>query len=387
MSILEHPLGSKLPRPTERPAVVGDPNDFDELTCSEDAPKTLNDYLTRDIPQLCLHIVSFTDSTLISISLPHTLTDGTGGAQIYRCWALALQGRDDEIPPFHGYNEDPLATFGETTSEPYMHAHRQLTGWRKWLFILYQIYDSWRYRTASRIVCVPGTYLAAERKKAIEEIRTATGDSKAFVSDNDVLTAWFTRLEVGAMFPKTSNNTVRIMNAFSLAAVVNDHLPSAKAFISNAATEIYTFLKVKDFFTKPLSYAAYEIRRSMMQGGTREQLEALQGIKRQTLVMEGHTWPIFGNPSMEMMSYSNWTKGKYFETDFSAAIVKEGFPREKRAEKPGYASMVQFNAWSTKFDLRNLMPIMGKDAAGNYWLQGPLREVVWERIEKELREM
>ncbi|KAL4914773.1 hypothetical protein BDW62DRAFT_219853 [Aspergillus aurantiobrunneus] len=383
-SILEHPLASKLPRATERPSVVGNPNDFDELTCSPDAPKTLHGYLTRDIPQLCLHVVSFTDSTLISISLPHTLTDGTGGAQIYRCWALVLQSRDDEIPPFHGYDGDPLATFGETSSQPYMHAPKLLTGWKKWLFVLYQAYDGWRYRTSSRIVCVPGPYLAAQRKKAIEEIRAETGDDKAFVSDNDVLAAWFTRLSVG-LFPKNSTMTVRIMNAFALSAALgSDHLPSAKAFVSNAATEIYTFLSVRDLFAKPLSYAAYAVRRSMMEGGTREQLEALQAVKKHTLAKEGHTWPIFGNASMEMISYSNWTKSKYFETDFSAAIVREGFPREARAEKPGFASMVQFNAWSTKFNLRNIIPIMGKDAAGNYWLQGAMRDVVWKRIEKQL---
>jgi hypothetical protein len=267
-----------------------------------------------------------------------------------------------------------------------MHASKLVTGWKRWLFIAYQIYDAWRYRTASRIVCVPGPFLAALRKKAIEEIRADTGNDKAFVSDNDVLTAWFTRLELSG-FNKNSNQTVRIMNAFALAAVLgNDHLPAAKAHISNAATEIYTFLTVWDFFKRPLSYAAWAIRRSMMEAGTREQVEALQHMKRRSQAETGNAWPIFGDASMEMMSYSNWTKGRYFETDFSAAMIKEGFPREKRVEKPGFASMVQFNAWTTGFDLRNLMPIMGKDAAGNYWLQGPLREVVWNQIDKELKE-
>ncbi|PYI17552.1 hypothetical protein BO99DRAFT_444609 [Aspergillus violaceofuscus CBS 115571] len=389
-SILNHPLGSRLPRPSVKPAVVADPTEFDSLTTSADAPKTLHDYLTRDVPQLSLHIASFSDSTLISISLPHTLTDGTGGAQIYRSWALVLQGREDEIPAFHGYAHDPLASFGTDpqSATRYMYAGRQLTGWRKYLFIAHQLYDGWRYRTGSRIVCIPGAYLATLRQRAITEIRTSTGDETAFVSDNDVITAWFTRLTLSALYPRTSTRTMRIMNAFTLSTVLGDsHLPTSKAFISNAATEIYTFLQVKDFFTRPLSYAAHAIRQSMTTGGTREQVEALQCVKRQTFATEGHSWPIFGDTSMEMMSYSNWTKGKYFETDFSAAIVCEGLPAAQRAEKPGFASMVQFNAWSTKFDLRNLMPIMGKDAAGNYWMQGPLREVVWRGIERELAQM
>ena len=381
---MEHPLASRLPRPTSRPAVVADPHEFDELTISADAPKTVSEYLVRDIAQTCLHVVSFHDSTLISISLPHTLTDGTGGALIYKSWALVLQGRDDEVPPFHAYDHDPLADFGDNPKEPYMFKEILLTGWKRWLFIAYQMYDAWRYKTSSRIVCVPNEFLAEQRKRAIQEIRISTGNEKAFVSDNDVLVAWFTRLCVG-IFPRTSPMTVRIMNAFALSAVLAERLPVGKAYISNAATEIYTFWPVRDFFTKPLSACAWAIRQSMMQGGRYEQVEALAAEKKLCEKREGHSWPQFGDPSMEVMSFSNWSKGKYFETDFSAAMVRQGASSSERTEQPGYASMVQFNAWTEGFDLRNLMPIMGKDAAGNYWLQGPLRTAVWESIDRQLQ--
>lgn len=380
MSIMEHPLASRLPRPTDRPAVVADPHEFDELTISADAPKTVSEYLVRDVAQTALHVVSFNDSTLISISLPHTLTDGTGGALIYKSWALVLQGRSEEVPPFHAYEHDPLEGFGDNPREPYMFKDRLLTGWKKWMFVAYQMYDAWRYKSSSRIVCVPNAFLAQLRKQAIEEIRTSTGNDKAFVSDNDVLVAWFTRLCVG-IFPRNSPMTVRIMNAFALSAVLGERLPAGKAYISNAATEIYTFWSVKDFFTKPLSACAWAIRCSMMEGGRYDQVEALAAIKKG----DGDAWPQFGDSSMELMSYSNWTKGKYFDTDFSAAMVKEGSSKIGRVEKPGYASMVQFNAWTEGFDLRNLMPIMGKDAGGNYWLQGPLREAVWDSIDKQLK--
>jgi len=381
MSVNDHPLGKKLPRPTKRPAVVADPNEFNDFYCGPKTARTVEEYLTKDLAQLSVHVVTFTDTTLISVSLPHTLTDATGGAMIYKCWSLVLQGRESEIPPFHAYDYDPLASFGETRNETYIHEEKMLTGWRRWLFTAYQIYDAWRYPTSSRIVCIPRDFLANQRKKAIVEVQAETGNDKAFVSDNDLITAWFSRL-VSSIFPKNSNKTVRIMCALSLAQVLagTDRMPSGKAYISNATAEIYTFVPVRDFFQKPLSAIAWAVRKSMMQGAVPGQLEAQVHLKKNNV----HYWPIFGDASMEMISYSNWTKAKLMEVDFSPAIAKVGFDPQIRPEKIGYGSMVQFNAWTTGFDLKNLMPIMGKDAAGNYWLQGPLREITWKQIEKEL---
>lgn len=373
-----------MPRATQRPSVLANPSDFLDLARSADAPKELTDYIYADEPQLALHIVSFHDATLVSLSLPHTLTDGTGGGHIYHSWSLSLQGRDGEIPAFHGFDRDPLATFGTNPSEPYMYANRLVTGWRGLLFKLRQLYDSIRYRSEARVLYMPAAALADLRKTAIEEVKATTKDDKAFVSDNDVLCAWFTRLAISDI-PENSNKTIRIMNAFRLVSVLGrDHLPSAKAFISNAATEIYTFLPARDIFTKPLSYAAHAVRCSMKEGGTREQVEALAAIKKQFMVKTGYP-PIFGDATMEMISFSNWSKGKFFETDFSAAIVQEGRPLAARANKLGIPSYIQFDAWSQNFQLRNIFPIMGKDAAGNYWLEGPLRAGVWDMIDKKLK--
>lgn len=183
------------------------------------------------------------------------------------------------------------------------------------------------------------------------------------------------------------------MNAFRLASVLSaSHLPTAKAFISNAATEIYTFLSAGDILTQPLSATAYAVRTSMTEGGTREQVEALAALKRQSMATKGEP-PVFGDAAMEMISFSNWSKGRFFETDLSAAVVNpppgaaaDAAAAAARPNRPGIPSYIQFDAWSKKFQLRNIIPIMGKDAAGNYWLEGPLRRGVWEGIERVLRE-
>ncbi|KAF3765309.1 hypothetical protein M406DRAFT_289501 [Cryphonectria parasitica EP155] len=387
ISINEHPLASRIPRATEKPTVAADPNEFLDLARSEDGPRFFEDYITRDVPQLALHIVSFTDATLASLSFPHTFTDGTGGGHIYRAWSLALQERYDEIAEFHGYNHDPLAGFGANPTEPYIYADKLLTGWRKWLFLLRQLYLSVRYGTESRVLCMPGPYLTRLRKQAIEEIRAETGDPNAFVSDNDVLTAWFTQVAMSDM-PRNSNRTIRIMTAFRLLGVVpNKYLPDGKAYVANAVSEVWTFLKARDIFNKPLSYTAHAIRRSLTEGGTPEQIEALAAIKREASEATGLILPtIFGDVTMNMINFTNNTKSKFFETDLSAAIVKEGLPRSTRTTPPGFPSYIQFNAWSPRFQLRDILPIMGRDAAGNYWLVGALRENVWSMIDKKLRE-
>ena len=386
MAIADHPLASRIPRATQHPSVLVDPSEFDSLSRRPDAPKELAHYIYSDEPQLALHVVSFRDATLVSLSMPHTLTDGTGGGYIYKAWSLALQGRDDEIADFHGYGSDPLAGFGTAPTEPYLHADQLLTGWRGFLFKLWQMWDAVRHRSEARILCMPAAVMTDLRQTAIKEIRAETGDQKAFMSDNDVLVAWFTRLAISG-FPQNSNKTIRIMNAFQLVTVLaDDRLPAAKAYVSNAAMEIYTFLTAREIFARPLSAVAYAIRQSMAQGGTRAQAEALAAIKRQTAAETGVPWPIFGDPSMEMMSFSNWSKGKYFETDMSAAVVRMGRSPSARANGPGIPSYIHFNAWSTAFQLRNIVPIFGKDAAGNYWLEAPLRAGVWDLIDKQLKE-
>ena len=236
---------------------------------------------------------------------------------------------------------------------------------------------------------MPGPYLSNLRKQAIEEIREETGDDKAFVSDNDVLSAWFTKMAFSNSSSR-SNRTIRIMTAFRLLGSVSDkHLPAGTAYVANAVTEVWTFLTTRDVLSKPLSYVAYAIRRSMMEAGTPEQIEALAAIKREASEATGIVLPaIFGDVTMNTINFTNNTKSKFFETDMSAAIITTTpTPPSAGTRKipPGFPSYIQFNAWSPRFQLRDILPIMGKDAAGNYWLMGALRENVWQAIDAELK--
>ncbi|KKA21157.1 LysR family regulatory protein [Rasamsonia emersonii CBS 393.64] len=82
MSIKDHPLASRLPKMTDRPSLVGSTTEFSPLVRSADAPKKLEDWLYSDFPQLPIHVVSFNDATLLTVTFMHTLTDAMGNAVV-----------------------------------------------------------------------------------------------------------------------------------------------------------------------------------------------------------------------------------------------------------------------------------------------------------------
>lgn len=67
-SIHVHPLASRLPRSTDEISIYSDLDGLSDLARRHDGPKKLADFLDSDEPQLSLHIVTFQDATLVSIS-------------------------------------------------------------------------------------------------------------------------------------------------------------------------------------------------------------------------------------------------------------------------------------------------------------------------------
>lgn len=84
---------------------------------------------------------------------------------------------------------------------------------------------------------------------------------------------------------------------------------------------------------------------------------------------------LFGDATMHMIAFSNWTKAGLFEMDFSAAAVR---PRRE----PLRASYIQHNQLSLQIPEGFL--VMGKDYHENYWLCGYRVKGQWALIEKAL---
>ncbi|KAF3764794.1 hypothetical protein M406DRAFT_260763 [Cryphonectria parasitica EP155] len=371
----DHPIACKLPTPakmpTDRPATVGNPEEWAELACGADSPKSLEDYTLTDRPVLGLRIVSFTDSTLVTIHWLHVASDAMGLRAIVDSWVLILQGREDEVPSLHGFDEDPLRELGMHPEETYEVASSALGSLATGSYVLRNGYRLLVGKKENRTVCIPPRFWQKMREDCLQELRDA-GDPSAFLTENDVLTAWWSRLAVCHL---PADKPVTIMQAMSARkALAGDLLPPDRLYVGNCLS-FKNLLRTKKDMDASLGRLAGDIRKAVNTQGTRAQVEAYQAMVR------ANAWPLgplpvfFGASNMHHVGYSNWFKSGVYMADFSSAAVKtlDG------PLTPCFVSQIQ-----TGLPYPEGFIITGKDAKGNYWLEGYRPAGLWEKVEKEL---
>ena len=379
-SITENSLASRLPIASSSPQFAGRIEDFEALMRRPSDPKRLEDYLYTDRPMLGLHIVSFIDATLITLSWSHILADAMGIKALFDAWSLVLQGREDQILPLHGVEADPMVTLGTRPTEPYQHAEKQLSSWQMMIFGLRYAFDQTfrRSKEETRVICLPAAYVQSLREAALADIKatnTGEGDGDTpFVSEGDVLCAWWTR-HILSYTSQDLSQPVAIKMAFGLRWLLEkDMLPASSVYVGNAVMTVPAFMPARDILTKSLGSVASVLRKTLVALGTREQIEARQALERTIQDQTGNPG-LFGDPWMHIVLCTNWTKGHFFDVDFSAAVTTEG--RHLGGQQAGKPSYIQIHSSTPRFSLGSGFYILGKDAAGNYWLQSTLAKEYW----------
>lgn len=309
-----------------------------------------------------------------------------GRKALFDAWSLVLNGRADEVPPLQGAYSDPLATLGTRPTEPYKHVDKRLGLWGSLVFLARVLVDRLRNPGATsenRFVRVPAAYVKALHDRALADVR---GTDTAFVSEGDALSAWYARRLLQALGKSpASAQPLAVSNVFGLRRVLTDLLPAGRPYVGNTVYAISVFTTVREFLAAPLGHAAARIRRSYQEQGTREQVEAHQALQRKA-VREGRNLA-FSDPWGHMVSCSNWTQARFFDIDFSAAVVDEG-PVHHAGQAPGRPSLVLGRTFGSRVALPmvNAFTILGKDARGDVWLRGTLSKEHWANIERALHE-
>ncbi|KAK9424285.1 putative Acyltransferase [Seiridium unicorne] len=279
-------------------------------------------------------------------------------------------------------DKDPFRELGTNPTEPYKLADRRLSMLDLACYGLRNLVNFCR-TPANRVVCIPASFVAKLYRTALADMAGSV-KSEPFLSEGDVITAWWTRI-VTSQLDRKSHRTIAINNAYSLRKVLAaDLLPSGTTYSSNAIGFIVALLPIHDVLDRPLGHVALDIRAAIQDLGTRSQTEAFMSLWR---TARGRLPPLFGDTGIYMLTFSNWNRARLFETDFSAAVVA-GPDNEHSTEsrhtvgRPAYLQNTQ-----SGLKLPNAIPITGKDNHGNYWLSGYMNKELWGKVEKALAEL
>jgi hypothetical protein len=390
MTLSEHPeLRAFAFGKLEKPTLLGPFDPLRPYLRGAKAPERLDDWLYSDAPQLAVHVVVLKDVTFVTITFIHILMDAMGFTALLKGWSAVLRGREDQIPSIVDAGEDPLATIHQMTpASKYVLADRMLKGWGFIVFVIQYIFELlWWRQDEERLIFVPGIYLKEIRDSALAELNDNPSQSAqpSFISESDVLLSWWTRIFIKALNP-SPNKPVTILNVFDIRGVLAEMglLPSADtALIANVTWPTVILVTAGEIISKPISYLASQVRHAIDTHRTPEQVQATAATQREAREKTGQP-AVYGDVGTFLFACSNWHKGKLFQMDFSPAVVKENPSQSERANLSGRPLLVFATGKFVKFSPRNSLAVMGKDAAGNWWMKNVLRTSLWSAVEKQL---
>lgn len=316
-----------------------------------------------------------------------------GRKALLDAWSLVLQGRSDEVLPLHGVETDPLVSLGQQATEPYKHADKRMGLWGFFIFLLRHFVDKiWGPKSVrdTRLVRVPAACVKSLYASALADMCHDDERSTSFISEGDVLSAWWTRHTVRCLIPSpTSTQPVVISNQLGLRGRLDTMLPPDKPYLGNAVCNISIFTTARAILSQPVSRTAARIRRSFAEQSTREQLEALFALMYQAK-QRGKLLG-FSDPWAYMVSCTNWTKARFFDVDFSAAVINQDAlagqdnHMQRKRGRPVLVLARTSSAWKVgQWPMIHSFTILGKDGQGNVWIRGSLRPEQWNKIEREL---
>ncbi|CAK1360684.1 hypothetical protein CB0940_06684 [Cercospora beticola] len=393
LNIEDHPLARTLPKATKTSSVQVGPDDFRSFAAGPSAPTTLADFLDKDKPLLSMHITSFSDATSVGLSWPHVLMDIMGQQALVRAWSLVLAEREAEVPQCIGAHADAIAEAASSpasTVEEYALGKLRMGAIGMIKFGARFAWDLlWNTAVETRTVCIPAqamSRLYSEAQQSLATSAAGTGNSSTpFVSEGDVLTAFFAHQVVSSLKQPRPVTILHALNA-------RFRLPALKAskgvYIQNMAVAACAYLSA-DLVQGPLGPAALQNRATLLEQATEHQvLAALRELHEQHQKKPGVDPNILsGDPNALLMPFTNWTRANLFEAvDFSPAIVRSSESGQTRSNPPG--TMVYHHAASMQSNsaARNVIVVLGKDLAGNYWVTGvQLTTAAWARIENALQ--
>jgi hypothetical protein len=394
-SIDDHSLGRRLPVATDEPRLYETVDIFHEFATSENPPLTIADFCDSDLPQIGLHVVSFTDATLVSISWPHNMSDAVGIQTILINWGKVMSGRLTDVQPLQDAESNPLDQVNDNNGnnskqEEWILKTRLVSG--IWL-IIWAVRYIWILLWGSqegKFIYLPANTVKALQRDSREslvrsnESRVPGHSDKPFLSEGDVITVWAVRMScLHLASRRSSQQPITIINALDVRGRLPSLFNQNTAYVGNFAFALFTETTIGQVMSTSLGELAHMVRKSLLEQVPETQIRAM--FRELTKTKLGAL--IVGTSKTNPLIFSNWGKTKICEVvDFSPAVIRRGKQGPVAAEpgKPVYHHSLHTKHSQTARDAFN---ILGKDPAGNYWIAAWLPPSAWPKIEEEMRKL
>jgi hypothetical protein len=388
----DHPLAARIPTSLDlkRPTLFPSSEIFHDLVTSSGHATKFSDWTETDLPALSIHVVSFEDATVLTLSWSHVFLDAMGRQGLFNAWIAVLNGREDEVPPFVPLRIDPAHDIAQ---KGFAKAHvlysYALTGFWFVLFVFGYVYEMLMHPAETgRLICLPGSWVENLRQQAIADV-VAYGcvDDRFFLSHGDVLLAWWAKVTVAAQ-NLSSSQPINIMNVTNFRGLFPDnHLAADGAvFTSNANCSTNTLITSDQLAHISVGDLALRLRDDLQRQRTPEQASHLIAWQIESNRKYSRL-PLVGSWNQIMLAWSNWHRARFFDLDFSAAVVRSGTPLESRPNKLGQPSLILPNGHTNGMSIRNAGPLVGRDPNGDWWLQFVLRDNAWTQVEEQFQKL
>ncbi|KAF5579662.1 BCL5p [Fusarium subglutinans] len=388
ISIEVQNVAKLFPKATSRPSTFQGASGSRDFGIPSGAPTSLKDYTSQDIPMIGLHIITFLDATLVTVTWPHVLFDAVGFSHLIQAWSAVLAGHNERVPKIIGAQDDVLYDLGKITHAGPQYAASEARILSGIAFILFVMRMLWIILTQpiveSRIICLPKSVVDRLHQRALEDIK---GDNSVqddpWVSPSDAILAWLSRALVSSSkTPRSISMTTPIDARTRLSQLQNTDGVYVQNMILGSFVNI-----APDDLRRPLGNQALVSRQGLLQQLDESNLIGILQLFRKRWDDGKTRAPIFAGPGSQLLVTNNRLKVDLFTAaDFGPAVMQAGKDTQRKnlTGRPVHHYASSLNPGIT---MRNFVNIHTRDFDGNYWLSGFFTPRQWSRIEEGFREL
>ncbi|KAF4438050.1 Chloramphenicol acetyltransferase-like domain [Fusarium acutatum] len=388
ISINEHTVAKLLPKATSRPSTFPGASGLQDFGIPPNAPASLKDYTSRDVPMIGLHITTFQDATIVNVAWPHVLFDAVGFSHLIKAWSAVLAGHKERVPNIIGAKDDVLYDLGEIAYAGPQYAASEARVLSGIAFILFVVRMIWIILTQpiveSRIICLPKDAVDRLHQRALEDIKGEhSGHDDPWVSPSDAILAWLTRAQIDPYKePRPISMTTPIDARTRLSQLQN----ADGVYVQNMILGSFVNIAPDDL-RRPLGKQAFVSRRGLLQQLDESNLIGILQLFRKRWDDGKTRAPIFAAPGSQLLVTNNRLKIDLFTAaDFGPAVIQAGNDQQRK-NRPGRPVHHYASSLNPGITMRNFVNIHTRDLEGNYWLSGFLTPRQWSRIVEGFKEL